>query len=301
MYTIKQLEAFRASAVLGSFSAASRQLFTTQSTVAKRIGELEGVVGRPLFVRSGRTLRLTESGQRLLYDAGALMESHEKLLRSLSDPARYEGRLRIGATELVGLTWLPLLIQSIRQQYPAVTIEPEIDGGVRPYERLERNEIDLAIMPGSFSSPSVDSVFIGEVENVWMAAPALVPGSGAMTPAEVSAFPVIVQPTNSALTLLYQSWFETHGFDLQQTLTCNSLGMVAQLTIYGLGLSYLPRLYFAPLVADGRLRILDVSPALPSVQYSSFFRRKDTSPIVVELLDTVRDICDFSLLRSDLL
>ncbi len=46
MYTLKQLEAFYWSSELGSFSASSRKLHTTQSAVAKRVGELEAFLAR---------------------------------------------------------------------------------------------------------------------------------------------------------------------------------------------------------------------------------------------------------------
>ncbi|KAG1252054.1 hypothetical protein G6F65_018085 [Rhizopus arrhizus] len=56
MYTLKQLEAFYWSSELGSFSASSRKLHTTQSAVAKRVGELEAFAGSPLFERRAKKL-----------------------------------------------------------------------------------------------------------------------------------------------------------------------------------------------------------------------------------------------------
>ena len=47
MYTLKQLEAFCATAACGSFTEASKRLILTQSTIAKRVGELESSVGAP--------------------------------------------------------------------------------------------------------------------------------------------------------------------------------------------------------------------------------------------------------------
>ncbi|MCM2502470.1 LysR family transcriptional regulator [Aureimonas altamirensis] len=295
MYTIKQLEAFCLSATLGSFSAASRRLFTTQSTVAKRVGELEGFVGMPLFERRSRSLKLTEEGRSLLGYAEQMIELHQRLLHSMTDASRIDGKIRIGATELVGMTWLPTLIQTAHERYPQVEIEPEIDGGIRLYERLDRNEIDIAVMPGPFSSPAIGSEFVGEVENAWMAGPSFAVGNGTLSAAEVSRLPVIVQPTNSALTFLYQNWFDANGFAMRQTLPCNSVGMVAQLTMNGLGLSYLPRLYYRHHIGDGRLRIVDVVPELPRVRYFAFYRRRDPSPVVRKFLSIIQEVQDFSL------
>jgi DNA-binding transcriptional LysR family regulator len=97
------------------------------------------------------------------------------------------------------------LIQSVRTHFSRVRIEPEIDGGVRLYERLDRNEIDIALMPSPFSSPTVESRQIGEVENVWMAAPSFKVKEGTLSAQDVSQLSVIGQPNNSALTLLYRN------------------------------------------------------------------------------------------------
>ena len=74
-----------------------------------------------------------------------------------------------------------------------------------------------------------------------------------LTPQDLAPYPVISQPTNSALSHLYDAWFAEQGMPVKRVLTCNSLGMMAQLTMLGLGISYLPGAYFAPLVARGAL------------------------------------------------
>lgn len=289
------MEAFYWSASLGSFASASKRLNTTQSTIAKRVSELEAFTGVSLFTRRGRTLQITDAGLRFLVPAREMLDAHFRLVRSLTDMSGVGGRLRIGATDLVGLTWLPLLIRSVKTRFPLIQIEPEIDGGLRLYERLSRNEIDIAIMPGPFVSPQLDSRFLGTVENVWMASPDFDTGEKELTAQDVSHRPVIVQPASSALTELYSSWFKQEGFAISQVLTCNSLGMVAQLTIYGLGLSYLPKLYFMPLVSDGRLRVVPVRPTLPPVNYYAFSRRDDTASIVTDIVEIAAQVCDFSI------
>ncbi|MGQ8634580.1 LysR family transcriptional regulator, partial [Agrobacterium sp. DKPNP3] len=293
MYTLKQLEAFCATAAFSSFTEASKRLVLTQSTIAKRVGELESSVGAPLFHRAGRTLHLTPVGEQLLVHAQEMMALHERITGTLSDVSQFHSRLRIGATDIIGLTWLPALIQSIRTHFPKVRIEPEIDGGVRLYERLDRNEIDIALMPGPFSSPTIESCQIGEVENVWMAAPSFKLKSGTLSAQDVSELPVIGQPDNSALTLLYRKWFAENGFNIQKVLSCNSLGMVAKLTTYGLGLSYLPKNYFTPAVGAGELMIVEVEPRLPPVQYFAFYKRENAPRLIEEVLVIISEVISF--------
>lgn len=292
MFTLKQLQAFCASARLGSFTDASRQLLMTQSTVAKRIAELETAIGEPLFIRNGKTLRLTRAGERLLPEAQAMMRQHERIVQTMTPASHMEGHIRIGATDLVGLTWLPALIQEVRLRYPKIRVMPEIDGGVRLYERLERNELDIVIIPGPFASPAMNVAALGRITNAWMASPDLELPKGVLTPQQISALPIIGQPDNSALTILYRSWFTENGFDLNNVLSCNSLGMVAKLTTYGLGVSYLPVDYFAPLIDEGQLRIVQATPDLPPVTYFAITRRLP-SPLIDSILAVIHEVQDF--------
>lgn len=296
MYTLKQLEAFYWSSELGSFSASSRKLHTTQSAVAKRVGELEGFAGAPLFERHARRLVLTQQGRRLFDLARQMLDLNSRLVQHMADPASFEGVIRLGVTELVGMTWLARLIKHISLRYPRVQLMPDIDGGITLYERLERDQLDLAIMPGPFWSHQYDCTHLGAVTNVWMASPTLdIDASARLSPRDLAPYPVISQPTNSALSHLYDAWFAEQGLSVKRVLTCNSLGMMAQLTMLGLGISYLPGAYFAPLVERGALRQLDVLPPLPTINYYAVYKKSLVNPVVTRLIEIARAECAFEV------
>ena len=77
------LTTFRTIASLESFTLAARQLGYSQSTVSAQIRSLEAETGARLFERTGRKLRLTESGTRLLELSGDIL-SLETKVRGLS-------------------------------------------------------------------------------------------------------------------------------------------------------------------------------------------------------------------------
>ncbi|RBL87420.1 LysR family transcriptional regulator [Streptomyces cavourensis] len=296
MYTLKQLEAFYWSSQLGSFSASSRKLHTTQSAVAKRVGELEAFAGAPLFERRAKKLVMTPQGRKLFELAREMLDLNSRIVQNMADPASFEGVVRLGVTELVGMTWLARLVSQISLRYPRVQLMPEIDGGITLYERLEQDQLDLAIMPGPFWSYQYDCVHLGAVTNVWMASPALdIDFSARLTPQDLAPYPVISQPTNSALSHLYDAWFAEQGLPVKRVLTCNSLGMMAQLTMLGLGISYLPGAYFAPLVERGALCQLDVKPDLPTINYYAVHKKNIVNPVVSRVIDIAREECGFEV------
>ena len=71
--TLKQIEAFYWAANLGSFSIAALRLHVTQSSLSKRIVELEESVDVKLFDRSSKRAQLTEAGRRLLPLGGRML------------------------------------------------------------------------------------------------------------------------------------------------------------------------------------------------------------------------------------
>jgi DNA-binding transcriptional LysR family regulator len=84
--TLKQLEAFYLAATLGSFALAAQRVHVTQSSLSKRIAELEDSIGAELFDRSTQRARLTEAGNRLMPMAAQMLELKERLKGELAAP-----------------------------------------------------------------------------------------------------------------------------------------------------------------------------------------------------------------------
>jgi DNA-binding transcriptional LysR family regulator len=85
--TSRQLRAFILTARYESFSRAAEQMFITQSGMSILVRELESQLGFPLFERTTRKVRLTESGSRFLPIAHRCLldlEAAVKIKRSAS-------------------------------------------------------------------------------------------------------------------------------------------------------------------------------------------------------------------------
>jgi DNA-binding transcriptional LysR family regulator len=113
--TLKQLEAFYLAATLGSFALAAQRAHVTQSSLSKRIAELEAWVGAELFDRSGKRAQLTEAGQRLLPVAARMLELKEGIRDALNSSPTLTGTCRFGISELGALTWLPGSVANPKQ------------------------------------------------------------------------------------------------------------------------------------------------------------------------------------------
>ncbi len=81
----------------GHLTRAAQELHTSQSALSAQIRQLEERLGEPLFVREGRRLTLTETGQLVLTYCGNIFGLGQEMLGRLQ--GRNEGleRLRLGS------------------------------------------------------------------------------------------------------------------------------------------------------------------------------------------------------------
>lgn len=294
MITLRQLEALFWIVELGTFERAANRLSTTQSAISKRIQELEASTGLTIFDRSQRGARLTEHGEQILALCRQMMELHDRIqMLKQGEPAPVR-RLRIGVTELSALTWLPRLVAALRRDFPEVHIEPEVDLSRNLYERLLENDIDIIVIPENFTFPDITGVKIGDVRNVWMARPGLVETDEILSLSDLSLHPILTQGRRSGTGIFISNWLKAQGASFPRTLSCDN--MIAQLAfaIAGLGVGYFPRDCLQPLLAEGKLVVIDTRPALPAVPYVAMFRSERRSFFLESVAELIRNVCDFS-------
>ena len=71
----EQLRQFKAIAETGSLTKAAEQLYVTQPALSMALSKLEDEIARPLFTRQGKTLKITESGIKLLEYANRVVDT----------------------------------------------------------------------------------------------------------------------------------------------------------------------------------------------------------------------------------
>ncbi|WP_315738302.1 MULTISPECIES: LysR family transcriptional regulator [unclassified Bradyrhizobium] len=293
MVTLKQLEALNWIAELGTFERAAAKLNTTQSAISKRIQELEASARVPLFDRSQRGARLTERGEQILALGRQMLALQDQILElkdGRQSPAR---RLRLGATELSALTWLPRLVSAIREAHPAVMIEPEVETSRSLYDRLIEGSLDLVVIPDVFSDPEVTSLRLAEVQNVWTARPGLVRTRRSLDFDELGHHTILMQGRRSGSGLFVNKWLAANGVSFKRAISVDNLTALVGLAVAGLGISYLPQRCFRPLFEQKKLVILPVKPTLPAVPYAAMYRNDRPSAFAAAVADLARQTCDF--------
>ncbi|MDI9855279.1 LysR substrate-binding domain-containing protein [Comamonas sp. 17RB] len=129
----------------GSLSAATVQLHRSQSAVSMQLKKLEDAVGHRLLERGARRLELTEQGRTLLGYARRMLDLQAEAQAALQ-PAVLSGRVRLGVPDDYAATYLTPVLRRFAPRHSGVEIELNCEQSTALIPRVERGELDLALI-----------------------------------------------------------------------------------------------------------------------------------------------------------
>lgn len=128
-----------------TLSAAASEVGVTQPAATKLLRELEAALGRKLFDRSGRQLRVTPAGELAMTQFEVIRGTIEALGRRLQSEDEDSGTLVIGSIMTATSHLLAPSISALREALPGWTVRLSIDSSERLLEGLERGVMDIVI------------------------------------------------------------------------------------------------------------------------------------------------------------
>lgn len=143
-----QLEYFVTLAETLNYTKASQKLNITQPTLSRLIINLEHSIGSQLFIRNKREVKLTNAGKLFYSDVVKTLDSYEKAVKNIQD-------MENGTTGVINLGFLgtalskplPKIINTFRDQFPTIQINPYDFGYSQMMKALANNELDVALVP----------------------------------------------------------------------------------------------------------------------------------------------------------
>jgi DNA-binding transcriptional LysR family regulator len=138
----------------GSFSAAAERLGYTQSAVSRQVALMEKAVGRALFERHARGVRLTAAGAALVRRADTVLAELEGARQDLDDLGmRQPGRLRIGAFSTAMGSLVPRAMAAFYLRQPQTQVLLREGTSDRLLARVADGRLDLAVVTAPAVSP----------------------------------------------------------------------------------------------------------------------------------------------------
>ncbi len=251
---LHQLEAFVAVATFRSFHRAAEALFLSQPAVSARIQSLERALGKRLFQRDGRSVRLTEAGEALLPYAEraiqAVVEGQHAVHRTAGPSA---GPLTLAAVPSLCTYLLPEALKRFRQECEAckVLIRTGHSREVLQMVLNEEAEIGLA---RSLSHPQVETIHLARDPFVLVVYPRHpLARAGRATLEEVATQPLIFYDRGSSDWTLLNATFRRQGLIPNVVLELDTIEATKKMVERGVGISLLPKIAVRREVAEGSL------------------------------------------------
>ncbi|MEN4922317.1 LysR family transcriptional regulator [Achromobacter spanius] len=296
MNQFHEMTVFLAVADAGGFAAAARRLEMSAPTVTRSVAALERRLGALLLVRTTRSLRLTEAGQRYAADCRRILEEVEQADEAAAGAmAAPRGALAITAPALFGeLHVMPVVLGYLRQHRQVSVRTLLVDRVVN----LLDEDIDVAVRIGPLPDSTLTAVPVGHVRRVVCASPAFLRQRGEPEdPEALHSFCTIT----AAMEGRGPQWrFLQDGqirrLNVQSQLTVTSFQAAVMAAREGWGLTQVMSYQVAPHLASGALQVVLRDFEMPPVPVHVVFPegRKSSAK--------VRSFVDFCVeaLRRDL-
>ena len=262
MSELLQIKTFLQVARARSFSQAARQMQVVPSVVVKRITQLEKTVDAKLFVRTTRSMALTEAGEDLLHKSAGLVAELADVLTSVGrDEGQIKGTIRLLVPTTLNHMFLNQVLAQFMLRHPNVSLDVALmEKSVNPLEE----GCDMVISGHSGSYPRVVDIALAAVNPVLCAAPVLFKTDKRPEhPSELATRPCLVyRPTDAHWR--FESAKGPVTIDVLPRLVADDNYTLLQATLAGNGIAVLPRYVCQSALQSGQLEI--VMPAFTPMQ-----------------------------------
>ncbi|QCT96983.1 LysR family transcriptional regulator [Stutzerimonas degradans] len=142
---IDWLKCFVAVVDAGSLSAAAPQVHRSQSAISMQLKKLEAALGCQLLLRGPRQHQLTPQGQLLLGYARRMLDVHGQAQAAFHGE-ELTGRIRLGVPDDYAARYLTPVLRRFAPHHGAVEIELICEQSTALIPRVERGDLDLALV-----------------------------------------------------------------------------------------------------------------------------------------------------------
>jgi len=227
----------------GSLTAAADVLCVTQSALSHSMKKLEQQLGTDIWLREGRSLRLTQAGQYVLAVANRVLpqlDLAEERLRQFAQGER--GTLRIGMECHPCYQWLLKIVSPYLADWPDVEVDVKQKFQFGGIGALFGYEIDMLVTPDPLHKPGLHFEPVFDYEQV-LVVPFDHPLAGAahVKPKHLTNEVLIFYPVPTDPLDIYTQFLMPAGIAPNRHKTIETTDIMMQMVASGRGVAALPR------------------------------------------------------------
>lgn len=254
---LAHLRSFLAVASHGGFTAGARALHVSQPTVTAQVRALEASYGIELFLRHGRRVALTTTGEALFRIALRIFEQEAEALTLLRNTGDLRtGHLRVGA---VGPYHVMAMLAAFRLRHPGIELTITIGNSEQAAQGLLDRRADVAVLAQYAPDARLHFVpFRSHRVVMFVRADHRFARKRAIRLAELAGEPLIVREPGSTTRKALDVALRAAGVVPRVAMEIGSREAVREAVIRGLGIAAVSEIEFVP---DERLRTVPIRDA----------------------------------------
>ena len=286
---LRVLRYFLEAAREGNITHAAERLHISQPTLSKQLKELEGELGKKLFIRGNYNVRLTDEGMLLRKRAEDILEMVDKTEEEFKALGEITGGdIRIGCAESEGIRHLAQRIKAVQAQYPRIRVHLYSGDRSDLAERLEQGLLDFAVLVESNDLSKYNYLPLpgADTWGIILRKDHPLAEREAVVPEDLLDVPLICP--RQGLQKELSDWFQEKVDRLNIVATCNLAYNGGVLTREGLGclLSFDKLTDTSP---DSPLCFRPLTPALHSKLFFTWKKYAVFSPAAEVLLNEMKE------------
>jgi DNA-binding transcriptional LysR family regulator len=293
---LHQLEAFSVIVREKSFSRAAEILHLTQPSISTRIANLEAEIEAELFIRDGRTIKLSKYGQLLEpYVQRILSLAQEAKTTMLQSKDEEKLHLAIGTTSRIATYLLPLLLERYQMDLPQVEVSIQTGLSEQVMDMLHGSAIHVGLLNDPPDDDRWDKLPLFKDHIVLVCSPehplyAQYQRDRTFSVQSLQGIPVINAKNPSKYHRPLTEWLRAHQIVSKNHISVDNIESMKRLAARKVGVAFLPRMAVLEEIRNGEL--IDI-PFEQQYQFTRetflvYQRQKYTNPALASFVQTIR-------------
>lgn len=253
---LTQLRSFHAVATTESFTGAAQSLHVSQPTITTQVGQLETLYKVELLRRTGRRIRPTEIGERLLHLSQQIFSLEAEAVRLLRDSGELSsGSLRVAA---VGPAQVTRMLATFRQRHPGVKVSVSAGNSQEVLDQLANYDADVGLL--AHVAPDARFVSVPYSDHpvvIFFSTKHRFARRRSIGIADLEGEKLILRESGSTTRKAIESALEAAGVRMEVVMEVASREVIREAVLQNLGVAAVSEVEFVPCPALRAVRLDD--------------------------------------------
>lgn len=239
---LRQLEILQAIAETGSFTACGRKLHVSQSAISRQVALLEEELGEPLFLRTGRQVRMTPAAESLVQLGQRVFQDVRDTVGAITDRTHaLRGTLRLAGGMTVCLYVFPPLLKHMKRVHPQLDIRLTVAIAGRSVEEIRAGRVDAGLLTLPVEESDLVTVPVMREELLLVTPPTHpLARKRRIVPQDLSGEPFVLFEAGSATRKVIDAFFLTEKVEPTIVMDTENVEIIKAMVKTGIGIGIVP-------------------------------------------------------------